>query len=226
MRDPPRQASEEAEKETKSEDSKAGEEAGSEGGEKKDDKDKKDATPPPPHGDKTPWQVFRETFQTELKASKEWETSTQQLAGEVEQFRDSQGVKKASAAYEATVGRAGQGAKVAAKAVGQGAAWTWQTPVVQGVRKGVNATGRGIDQVTRPVRETKAFKDLSEAIDDGSSSRYGGWSEKEERRQRRAARLAREGGGQPLKPAEEDPKSVYTPLKNIETLTFTAPAQI
>jgi len=176
-----------------------------EGEEQKDKKDKKDAPPPPPHGDKTPWQVFRETFSTELKASKEWNESTKQLAGEVQDFRESEGVKKASAAYDKTFGAAGRGVQGAAKVAGKGAAWTWETPVVQGIRKGVNATGRGIEQVTRPVRETETFKSVSEAIDDGSSSRYGGWIEKEERRKRRAERDAKDPVRK-MQNFEEDPK--------------------
>jgi len=168
-------------------------------------KDKKDTPPPPPHGDKTPWQVFRETFSTELKASKEWNESTKQLAGEVQDLRESEGVKKASAAYDKTFGAAGRGVQGAAKVAGKGAAWTWETPVVQGIRKGVNATGRGIEQVTRPVRETETFKSVSEAIDDGSSSRYGGWIEKEERRKRRAERDAKDPMRK-MQDLEEDPK--------------------
>ena len=155
-------------------------------------KDKKDAPPPPPHGDKTPWQVFRETWSTELKASKEWNESTKQLAGEVQDFRESERVKKASAAYDKTFGAVGRGAQGAAQVAGKGAALAWETPVLQGIRKGVNATGRGIEQATRPVRETETFKSVSEAIDDGSSTRYGGWMEKEERRRLRAARDAKD----------------------------------
>lgn len=202
-RDPPRPSEQSTDQQTKSESNKTEEEANSGEGEKKSDA--KDAPPPPPHGDKTPWQVFADTFRSGLKESKEWNESTKLLQGEVHEFRESEGVKKASAAYEATVGRAGRGAQTAAKVVGHGAAWTWETPVVQGVRKGVNATGRGIEQATRPIRETEAFKAMSEAIDDGSSSRYGGWIEKEERRKRREAREAREGFKTPEK-MDEDPE--------------------
>lgn len=181
----------------------------SEDGETKKDGSKEAPPPPPPHGDKTPWQVFRETFSTELKKSNEFNESTKQLAGEIQEFRESERVKKASAAYDATVGRAARGAGSAisgtAKAVGQGAAWTWDTSVVQGVRKGVNATGRGVEQITRPIRETETFKSVKDAIDEGNSSRYGGWTEKEERRMRRAQREAKEGIRRPEK-MEEDPE--------------------
>jgi import inner membrane translocase subunit TIM44 len=98
--------------------------------------------------------------------------------------------------------------KGAGRAIGQGAAWTWDTKMVQGIRSGVNATGRGIEKATRPVRETKTFKDISEAIDDGSSSRYGGWVEKEERRKKREAQLLKEqqSGKRSTEPLVEDPE--------------------
>jgi len=206
VKDPPRQQdsdkSEAKSDEAKSDEAKSDEDKSEKSGEKKD---KKDAPPPPPHGDKTPWQVFRDTFSSELKASKEWNESTKQLAGEVQDLRESEGIKKASAAYEKTFGAAGRGAQGAAKVVGKGAALAWETPVVQGIRKGVNATGRGIEQATRPVRETEAFKSVQEAIDDGSSSRYGGWFEKEERRRRRAERDAKDPTRK-MENLEEDPK--------------------
>lgn len=205
VRDPPRTDSDSADSsETKSEQS----DKGGDSAEGEPNAKKEDLPPPPPHGDKTPWQVFRETWSNELKASKEWNESTKQLAGEVQEFRESEGLKKARAAYDATGGRAtrvaGDALKGTAKAVGAGATWTWETSAVQGIRKGVNATGRGIEQATRPIRESETFKTVSEAIDDGNSSRYGGWIEKEERRRRREM-LEKKAGPQAQK-VEEDPK--------------------
>lgn len=174
----------------------------------KEGKDSKEDTAPPPHGDKTPWQVFTQTLRTEFKASKEWNESTKQLSGSVQQFTESDAVRKAREASEAATKGTSQAIKSTGRVIGQGAAWTWDTKVVQGIREGVNATGRGIEKATRPVRETKAFKDVSEAIDDGSSSRYGGWTEKEERRKRREARELKDraSGKFPAEPVEEDPK--------------------
>lgn len=82
---------------------------------------------------------------------------------------------------------------------------------MKGLRKGVNATGTGIEKVTRPVRETEAYKTamggVKDAIDDGSSSRYGGWVEKEERRKQRQLReeMATQSGRR-TEPIVEDPK--------------------
>lgn len=177
--------------------------------EKKEEK-KTPPPPPPPHGDKTPWQVFRETLQNEFKASKEWNESTKALASSAHQFTENESVKRARAAYTAASGAAtsttSSALRSTGRTLGKGAAWTWETPIVKGVRAGVNATGKGIDKVTKPVRETAAFKSVKEVIDDGSSSRYGGWVEKEERRKRRELQELKMGKREKI---EEDPKWVF-----------------
>lgn len=179
-------------------------------GEKKEKKE--DAPPPPPHGDKSPWQVFRDTLQTEFKASKEWNESTKALASSAHQFTENENIKKARAAYEAASGaattRTGAAFKSTGEVIGKSAAWTWNTPVVRGVRKGVTATGSGLEKATRPVRETEAYKSVKDAIDDGSSSRYGGWVEKEERRKQRQLREQQElkSGKRKAEHLVEDPE--------------------
>ena len=169
---------------------------------------KEEPSPPPPHGDKTPFQVFVETMKSEFKASKEWNESTKAISDGTNSFFNSEAVRKAQQASEAASSKTSQAIKGTGKVLGQGAAWTWETPVVKGVRSGVSATGRGMEKVTRPVRETKAYKAAMDVIDDGSSSRYGGWVEKEERRKRRELREAQEGGlgAQAAEKMEEDPK--------------------
>ena len=187
-------------------------------GSKKREEKKEEAPPPPPHGNKTPWQVFTETLKTEFQASKEWNESTKALASSAHQFTENESVKRARQAYTAASGTAtsatASALKGTGKVLGQGAAWTWETPVVKGVRSGVNATASGIEKVTRPVRETKVYKtavgSVKDVVDDGSSSRYGGWVEKEERRKQRELRELNEAaagrpGRRPEK-IEEDPK--------------------
>ncbi|PSS03629.1 hypothetical protein BD289DRAFT_358989 [Coniella lustricola] len=182
-----------------------GEESESEKKEKKED-----APPPPPHGDKTPWQVFMETMQTEFKASKEWNDSTKQLAQGATDFVESESVKRAREAYEKTTGAvsttAGKVLKNTAGAVGKGAAWTWDTSVVKGVRKAANVTGEALDKTTKPIRDTEAYKSVKSVIDDGSSSRYGGWVDKEERRKQREMR-EQLNGGRKIEVMEEDPNA-------------------
>jgi import inner membrane translocase subunit TIM44 len=159
--------------------------------------------------------VFTETLRNEFKASKEWNESTKALASSAHQFTENESIKRAKAAYTAASGAATStttsALKNTGKVLGKGAAWTWETPVVKTVRKGVSATGKGLDKVTKPVRETAAFKTVKEVIDDGSSSRYGGWIEKEERRKKRELRELHEAQisgrtGRRTEKIEEDPK--------------------
>lgn len=185
----------------------------SDSGSKSEDGSKKqEAPPPPPHGSKSAWQVFTDTLSSEFKASKEWNESTKALASSAHQFTESDSVKRARAAYSAASGaatsRTSEAIKSTGKAIGSGAAWTWQTPVVKGIRGGVNATGRGIERATRPVRDTKAFQSIKETVDDGSSSRYGGWVEKEERKKQKELRELQQGRmvGKRAEQMEEDPK--------------------
>lgn len=203
-----------SEEESTSGEEKAKENSEGEESEGREEEKKETPPPPPPHGDKSPWQVFTDTLQSEFKASKEWNESTKALAAGAQQFTENESVRRARQAYESTTGAvsstAGNVLKSTAGAVGKGAAWTWETPVVKGVRSTVNATASVIEKGTRPIRETEAYKNVKNVIDDGSSSRYGGWVEKEERRKARELREIQEaqagGRTKPTKPAEEDPK--------------------
>jgi len=193
--------SEESKERENSNDKSRGDEAGG--------KAKQDAPPPPPHGDKTPWQVFTETLQHEFQASKEWNESTKQLGGSLHDLAHNPQVQKAAEMTEAAKSKTAQALKATGRAVGQGAAWTWDTMPVKGVRAAARVTGTGLDYATRPVRQTKAFQAVKETIDDGSSSRYGGWTEKEERKRRRELRELNElqrTGGRRLEPLAEDPE--------------------
>ncbi|KAJ2975417.1 hypothetical protein NQ176_g5532 [Zarea fungicola] len=188
----------------KSEQEKSERENGDKDGEG-DKKGKEDLPPPPPHGDKTPWQVFMETMNTEFQASKEWNESTKQIGAAAHQFSESESVRRAREAYEKSTGAvsstAAHAVKSTAGAIGKGAAWTWDTSVMKGVRKAANVTGDAVDKATKPIRETDAYKNVKNVIDDGSSSRYGGWVEKEERRRRRELRAKEHG---PQQVFEED----------------------
>ncbi len=182
-------------------------------GEKEGEKEEKkeDLPPPPPHGDKTPWQVFMETMSSELKQSKEWNESTKALASSAHQFSESESVRKARQAYDATTGAVSNTAstvvKTTAGAIGKGAAWTWETPVMKGVRKGATITGDALDKATKPIRETEAFKNVKDVIDDGSSSRYGGWVDKEERKRRRELKEQQDlESGKSSEVHQEDPE--------------------
>ncbi|WPG99729.1 mitochondrial import inner membrane translocase subunit tim44 [Acrodontium crateriforme] len=203
-------AKQRAREEKEAEEEKAKAEAGEgEEGEKKQDKKKKDdEVPEAPHGNKTPWQVFTETLNAEFKANKEWEENTKQLSGKMHDFQQNPNVQRARSAYakaaEAASSTTGKVFLGTAGAIGKSAAWTWQTPVVKGIRQGAAVVGSGVEKVTRPVRETEAYKNVKDVIDDGSSQRYGGWTEKEERRRKREERDAKSGYKAP-ETFEEDP---------------------
>ena len=196
-----------------------GGENGSADGGKGERTKKEEPPPPPPHGNKSPLQVFMDTLRSEFKASKEWNESTKQLASSANAFTENESVRRARAAYsaasDAATSTTTSAIKGAGRALGQGAARTWDSTVVKGVRSGVTATASGIEKATKPVRETKVYQaavgNVKNVIDDGSSSRYGGWIEKEERRKQRELRELNEfgAGGKPGKAPErieEDPK--------------------
>lgn len=172
---------------------------------------KKDAPPAPKHGSKTPWQVFTETLSTEFKASKDWNDSTKQLGGAMHDFTQNPNVQRAKTAYtrasDSAASVSSAALKTTAGAIGKSAAWTWDTGVVKGIRKGATVVGTGLDKATRPVRETEAFKNVRDVIDDGSSSRYGGWVEKEERRKKREAQELKDIASGKRRPVQldEDP---------------------
>ncbi|KAF1814321.1 TIM44 subunit of mitochondria import inner membrane translocase [Eremomyces bilateralis CBS 781.70] len=174
-----------AKSEKESEGDKEGEKDGEKDGEKK-------APPPPPHGDKTPWQVFTETLQTEFKASKEWNESTKALASGYTEFTQNEKLQKARSVYSQASDVASSSTATAFKktgrVIGSSSAWVWNLTVVRWARKGLAILGIGLERVTRPLRETQAYKSVKNTIDDGSSFRYGGWVEKEERRRLREER--------------------------------------
>ncbi|KAK5675504.1 protein translocase subunit [Elasticomyces elasticus] len=206
-RESARQQAEEAKANAKSSsDSEAKDGETEEGEQQSKDQKKKDADEPPPpkHGSKTPWQVFTETLQQEFKASKEWEESNKQLSGKIHDFTSNPNVLRAKSAYskaaEVTSSATGKAFLGTAGAIGKGAAWTWQTPVVKGLRSGAKVVGSGVEKATRPVRETEGWKSVKDTIDDGASTRYGGWTEREERRRRREEyekKMGRSSSSQP-----------------------------
>lgn len=62
----------------------------------------------------------------------------------------------------------------------------------------INAAGQAVYDASAPIRETETYKvvatSVTEALDEvGSNTRYGGYVEREDRRRRREARLAKLG---------------------------------
>ncbi|KOH52625.1 TIM44p [Saccharomyces cerevisiae] len=54
----------------------------------------------------------------------------------------------------------------------------WESELGKNTRKAAAATAKKLDESFEPVRQTKIYKEVSEVIDDGESSRYGGLSRK------------------------------------------------
>ena len=184
------------EKKKAAEEAAEGEEQEGKEGEQK--QEKKDIPPEePPHGAKTPWQVFTETLSSEFKASKEWNQSTKELSGQIHDFTQNPNVQRASSAYkkaaEAASTTTGNVVMGSARGLGKFAAATWDTPVVRVMRQGATAVGTTVEKATRPLRETEAYKNVKDVVDDGASQRYGGWTEKEDRKKQREARERRMG---------------------------------
>ncbi|ORY83201.1 hypothetical protein BCR37DRAFT_298342 [Protomyces lactucae-debilis] len=148
--------------------------------------------PSPPPSPNSPFRVFVDTFKQELKKSQELQDSVKALQGEAEKAGESEAYKKAREAFEAAQKRGAGAAGVTGKAIrktgqvlGSGVAKAWDSPVGQVTRKSVAATADILDKTTKPIRESEAYKSISDTIDDGQSSRYGGFSTKESRQRAR-----------------------------------------
>ncbi|GAO49048.1 mitochondrial import inner membrane translocase subunit tim44 [Saitoella complicata NRRL Y-17804] len=154
---------------------------------------------------RSPLKVFMETFKSELQKSNELQEKVKALSDETGKVADSESFSRAKDAFTKAKERAdavsafgGKHVQKAAEVVGTGAKAAWEAPLVKGTRKVVttsaSAVASGLDTATKPIRESEAYKKVSssvaETIDDGRSSAYGGYIEKEERRKRREAREA------------------------------------
>lgn len=141
---------------------------------------------------KSPMQVFYETFRTEWKKSDELKNDIKALQDESGRLQGSEAFQKAKEAYDrAQKGRsaAEKAAQKTAEAVGTAAYKAWSSPAGKATRNTVHKTAEVVDRAIDPVRQTKAYKEVSSVIDDGSASRYGGFETKEERRLRREREL-------------------------------------
>lgn len=167
-----------------------------------------DAPPPNPN---SPFRVFVDTFKSELKKSQELQDSVKALQGEAEKAGESEAYKKAREAFEAASKRGQGAAGVTTRAIrktgqvlGSGAVKAWESPVGQVTRKTAAATADIIDKSTKPIRDSEAFKSISSTIDDGQSSRYGGFSTPEARKAARERQAREDALRPPVRPIEEN----------------------
>lgn len=147
----------------------------------------------PPLSD-SPLKVFFDTFKTEVKKSNELKENIKALQDESGRMAESEAFKRAKEVYaKAQLGStaAGKVLKKGAETVGDAAYKAWESPVGKGVRTGVKVTADVADKAFEPVRKTQVYKDMSEVIDDGSSTAYGGFLTKEQREALRKKELER-----------------------------------
>ncbi len=141
-------------------------------------------------GQKTPIQVFIDTFRSEIKKSEDLQHNIKALQDETGKMSESDAYKKAKEAYEAAkkgTSATGEVVKKAGKIVGEAAVQAWDSPVGKTTRHVVNATSESVSKATEPIRKTQAYQDIKEVIDDGDSSMYGGFDAKDVRHKKREA---------------------------------------
>ncbi|AOA64298.1 TIM23 complex subunit [Komagataella phaffii CBS 7435] len=158
------------------------------------------------NGPKSPMQVFFETFKNEWKKSDELKSNIKALQDETGRMAESEAFQKAKEAYDkAQKGSsfAGKAVKKTAETVGNAAVKAWDSPVGKVTRKTVKTTAEVVDKSFEPVRKTALYKEVSEVIDDGSSTRYGGFETKEQRRLRREKELSNPQRPKVIKANEE-----------------------
>lgn len=167
-----------------------------------------DAPPPSPN---SPLRVFIDTFKAEVKKSQQLQESVKALQGEAEKAGESEAYQKAREAFEAATKRSQGAASVTTRAIrrtgevlGTGVVKAWESPVGRVTRKTASVTADILDKSTKPIRDSEAFKSISETIDDGQSSRYGGFSSPEARKAARAKQAREDALRQPVRVVEEN----------------------
>lgn len=137
---------------------------------------------------RSPAQIFRDTFKKEWQKSQELQDNIKTLQDASGRLGESEAYKKAREAYvKAQKGSTivGKTLKKTGETVEDIASKAWESEIAKSTRQAASATAKKIDESLEPVRQTKIYKDVSEVMDDGNSSRYGGFITKEQRRLKR-----------------------------------------
>ncbi|KAJ7203947.1 import inner membrane translocase subunit tim44 [Mycena haematopus] len=178
---------------------------------------------------KSPFQTFVEVLRDELKKNRELQENVKQLQGDVDKFQDSEAMKRARAAYEKArltssikenprLRAAAEELKKTGVKVGDAVAEALKTmeesEVMRAISRASAAVSSTIEKTTEPIRNTAAYKTLSEtlvdALDDSGSAKHAGFEEREARRLRRQKRLEKAGrarGFVPSNRVEENPEA-------------------
>lgn len=161
---------------------------------------------------KSPFQTFVDVLRDELRKNQELQDNVKQLQGDVDKFQDSEAMKRARAAYERArltssiqenprLRAAAEELKKTGVKVGDAVTEALKTmeesEVMRAISRATSAVSSTIEKSTEPIRNTAAYKTLSEtvvdALDDSGSAKHAGFEEKEARRLRRQKRLAKAG---------------------------------
>lgn len=128
------------------------------------------------------------TFRQEWNKSQELKDNIKALQDETGRLAENESFKKLQEAFDKAQKSRSAASKAFVKTagvVGDAAVKAWDSPVGKATRTGVRFTAETLDKTIDPVRHTKVYKEVSNVIDDGSSTRYGGYISKEERLKKR-----------------------------------------
>ncbi|KAJ7037784.1 import inner membrane translocase subunit tim44 [Mycena alexandri] len=178
---------------------------------------------------KSPFQTFVDVLRDELKKNRELQDNVKQLQGDVDKFQDSEAMKRARAAYERArltssikenprLRAAAEELKKTGVKVGDAVSEALKTmeesEIMRAISRASAAVSSTIEKSTEPIRNTAAYKTLSEtlvdALDDSGSAKHAGFEEKEARRLRRQKRLEKAGrtqGYAPTNRVDENPEA-------------------
>lgn len=171
---------------------------------------------------RSPFAVFVETLKAELRKNQELQENVRQVSGDVSKIQDSESLKRMRDAYERAriitsikenprLQSAAEALKKSGHSVGEAVGATLKQMEESELIKGLGAISsrlaRGLEDSTAPIRNTEAYKQLSEtlteAFDDGGSAlRIVVGADKEVaevRRIKREARLRKIGRPMPSK---------------------------
>lgn len=164
----------------------------------------------------SPLKVFFDTFKSEVKKSNELKENIKALQDETGRLGESDAFRRAKEAYDRAQKGSSAASKVASKAaeqVGDVAYKAWESDIGKGVRRTVKSGAQAADKAFEPVRKTQVYRDVSEIIDDGSSTAYGGFLTKEQRERLRKKELEqRLKSGKLWRPTKEDEGNLRTDL--------------
>ncbi|KAH9924703.1 uncharacterized protein B0H18DRAFT_1085392 [Fomitopsis serialis] len=167
---------------------------------------------------RSPFQTFVEVLREELRKNRELQDNVKQLQGDVDKFQDSEAMRKAKAAYErarltssikenprlraAAEELRKTGMKVG-DAVSEALKTMEESEVMRAISRASAAVSNTIASTTEPIRKTEAYKTLSETWE-RETCRF---EEKEARRKRRQARLAKAGKESITRAVKADPEA-------------------